>query len=120
MKISQFLEGKRGLLESQLRGMPINSKKERAPDMDFSAKSDSHHECTPTARGHCNCKFKQQTDQEGFGVRLTRSQFADGLSYSKTKLEELYRSGFFDPKPKKKVALPAQKKEDVDFLVRFS
>lgn len=44
-------------------------------------------------------------------------QFSDGLSYSKTKLEELYRSGFFDPKPKKKTVTPPQKKEDVDFLV---
>lgn len=46
------------------------------------------------------------------------ASFADGLSYSKTKLEELYRAGFFDPKPKKKPVAHPHKKEDVEFLMR--
>jgi len=46
------------------------------------------------------------------------ANFADGLSYSKTKLEELFRAGFFEPKFKKKAAVPSQKKEDVEFLMK--
>ncbi|KAH8117084.1 hypothetical protein DFH11DRAFT_1579155 [Phellopilus nigrolimitatus] len=45
--------------------------------------------------------------------------FADGLAYSKGKLEEAFRSGLFD-KPPSKTAKETfnAKKEDVDLIVR--
>lgn len=52
---------------------------------------------------------------------LTQSQFADGQSYSRTKLDEVARSGFFDPKaaaPKAK-EVGHGKKEDVEYIVRL-
>ena len=44
-------------------------------------------------------------------------QFGDGLSYSKTKLEETFRSGILDKPPKTIVKEPTAKKEDVDLIV---
>ncbi|KAF9014132.1 hypothetical protein BDQ17DRAFT_1342139 [Cyathus striatus] len=49
------------------------------------------------------------------------ANFADGLSYSKTRLEETYRSGgLLDKAPSKmpkNPALAALKKEDIDLLI---
>jgi hypothetical protein len=45
-------------------------------------------------------------------------QFADGMSYSKTRLDELFKSGYFDrAASRKKEVVPPQKKEDVEFIV---
>ncbi|KAJ3478110.1 hypothetical protein NLI96_g9995 [Meripilus lineatus] len=45
--------------------------------------------------------------------------FADGLSYSKTKLEEAYRNGLLEKpvKPPKVTGVPA-KKDDVELIVQ--
>ena len=51
------------------------------------------------------------------------NQFADGLSYSKAKLEEAFRPGGIlekpPPKPHKEALPSFVKKEDVELIVRF-
>ncbi|KAH7107594.1 hypothetical protein BKA62DRAFT_683871 [Auriculariales sp. MPI-PUGE-AT-0066] len=44
--------------------------------------------------------------------------FQDGQSYSKTRLDELARGGFFEKTTVKPAPKPSVKKEDVDVIVR--
>jgi hypothetical protein len=48
------------------------------------------------------------------------SQFADGCSYNKTKLEQLFRNGFFDRTAPKALKVAPGKKEDVEVIVSLS
>jgi len=45
------------------------------------------------------------------------ASFADGLSYSKNKLEETFRSGILERPAKPTTKDPVPKKEDVDLIV---
>lgn len=52
----------------------------------------------------------------------TYFKYADGLSYSKGKMEEAFRPGGILEKPPTKATkgpLPALKREDIDLVVRF-
>ena len=46
--------------------------------------------------------------------------FQDGQTYSKTKLEEHLRAGFFERQPPKPAAKSTAKKDDVDYIVSDS
>ena len=53
-------------------------------------------------------------------IAFATKKFQDGYSYSKTKMEEFFRSGPFEKPAKAKENHAAVKKEDIDLIVRLS